>query len=73
LDNSKIILIFVAQKLIKNIKTMKELIFALLVTFSGLMLHIFGYGDLGNYMVIVFFSFLIMGHIDNIEDKLKNK
>lgn len=65
--------IFVVQKLIKNIKTMKEIIFALLVTFSGLLLHIFGYGDLGNYMVIVFFSFLIMGHIDNIEEKLKNK
>ena len=51
---------------------MKEVIFALLVTFSGLLFHIFGYGDLGNYVVIVFFNFLIMGHIDNIEEKLKN-
>lgn len=52
---------------------MKEVIFALLVTFSGFLLQIFGYGDLGNYLVIVFFNFLIMGRIENIEEKLKNK
>jgi hypothetical protein len=73
LDNSKIIFIFAVQKLIKNIKTMKEFIFALIVTFSGLLLHIFGYGDLGNYLVIVFFNFLIMGRFEDIEEKLKNK
>jgi hypothetical protein len=52
---------------------MKEFIFALIVTFSGLLLHIFGYGDLGNYLVIVFFNFLIMGRFEDIEEKLKNK
>lgn len=52
---------------------MKEFIFALLVTFSGLLLHIFGFGDFGNYLVIVFFNFLIMGRIEDIEEKIKNK
>lgn len=61
------------QKSIKNIKTMKEIIIALLVTLAGLFLHILGYGDLGNYIVIVFFAFLILGYVDDIKEKLKNK
>ena len=52
---------------------MKEIIFTLMLVLGGFLFHIFGYGDLGNYVVIIYFGFLIMGHIEDIEEKLKNK
>lgn len=56
---------------VKQKEKMKEFIFNLMVILVGYGFHIFGYGDLGNFVVIVFFAFTIFEHLENIEEKLK--